>query len=180
MKPKISVFIATSLDGFIAREDGGLDWLDRANEKVPEGEDCGYHEFFDSVDVLVMGRKTYEKVLTFGEWPYRKKPVIIMSRKPIKIPIVIKETVSHSSESPKVLTERLLKKGNQRLYIDGGRTVQSFLSDGLVTDLTITIIPIILGSGIPLFSQIKNDIMLKHVGTKSYKFGFNQLSYEIE
>jgi len=81
-----SVYIATSLDGFIAREDGDIDWLNAANEIVPEGEDCGFFAFMDSVDGLVMGRHTYEKVLSFGQWPYGEKPVIVLSRNEVKMP----------------------------------------------------------------------------------------------
>ena len=97
MPARCSVFIATSLDGFIARPNGDLDWLDRANATVPEGEDCGYQAFMDTVDILVMGRHTYEKVRTFGAWPY-EKPVVVLSSNPIDIPPDIDAT--HSSESP--------------------------------------------------------------------------------
>ena len=174
-----SVFIATSLDGFIARPGGELDWLDAANATVPESEDCGYHTLFNSIDVLIMGRKTYEKVLSFGQWPYESKPVIVLSRNKIKIPEKLAKIVSHSSESSKELCERMSKEGVKRLYIDGGITIQRFLDEGLINDITITIIPVILGDGIPLFSNLKKDISLKHVATKTYSFGFVQLTYEI-
>ena len=107
----LSVFIATSLDGFIAREDGSLDWLDDANAAVPEGEDCGFVSFMNSVDVLVMGRNTYEKVLSFGQWPYENKPVIVLSSRALEIPDNLKNTVEHSSESPEELYQRLAQKG---------------------------------------------------------------------
>lgn len=96
-----SVFIATSLDGFIARADGGLDWLDDANATVPAGEDCGYGEFMQSVDALAMGRRTYEKVRTFGPWAYGETPVIVLSRNPIVFPDEVPDCVTHSSESPR-------------------------------------------------------------------------------
>ena len=179
MSLKSSVFIATSLDGFIARTDGELDWLDAANSIVPEGEDCGYHAFIESIDVLIMGRKTYEKVLSFGEWPYGSQSVIVLSSRIVKIPDKLTQTVSHSSESPKELYERLSKEGAKRLYIDGGITIQRFLAEGLIDDLTITVIPIILGSGISLFGDLKKDIPLKHIATKTYHFGFVQLFYEV-
>jgi len=180
MKKRSSVFIATSLDGFIARKDGGLDWLDEANETVPEGEDCGYNSFMKSVDILIMGRNTYEKVLSFGKWPYESKPVIVMSSKAIKISSALAQTVSHSSESPEILCNRLFKEGKEHLYIDGGNTIQRFLAAGMVSELTVTIIPVIIGNGIPLFNHENKDIMLKRIKTKSYEFGFNQLSYEVE
>ena len=126
-----------------------------------------------------MGRKTYEKVLSFGKWPYGSKPVIVLSSNKIEIPDQLAQTVSHSSESPKKLCERLAKEGAKRLYIDGGITIQRFLAKGLINDLTITVIPVILGSGIPLFGNLKEDIPLKHIATKTYEFGFVQLTYEV-
>lgn len=174
-----SVFIATSLDGFIARAGGELDWLDAANATVTEGEDCGYRTFIESVDILVMGRKTYEKVLLFGEWPYGNKPVVVLSSSRIEIPPRLAQTVSHSSESPQELCDRLSKEGAKRLYIDGGITIQRFLAERMIDDLTITVIPVILGKGIPLFGDFNQDIPLKHIATKTYDFGFVQLTYEV-
>ena len=169
-----------SLDGFIARADGGIDWLDEANKIVPEGEDCGYQAFMDAVDVLIMGRNTYEQVLSFGPWPYGEKPVIVLSRQNIQIPDELAQTVSSSSESPQALCQRLSKEGAKRLYVDGGVTIQRFLSEGLIDDITITIIPIILGGGKSLFGPLEGDISLTHVGTKTFDFGFVQLTYEVE
>ena len=177
MTAKTSVFIATSLDGFIARKDGDLDWLDEANTTVTEGEDCGYAAFMDTVDILIMGRNSYEKVLSFGRWPY-EKPVIVLSRNPIDIPAEIATKVTHSSETPEALHARLSAAGAKRLYIDGGITIQRFLAADLITDLTITLIPIILGEGIPLFAPQQQDISLTHTETISYPFGFVQLKYK--
>ena len=174
-----SVFVATSLDGFIARTNGELDWLDSANATVPKGGDCGYLAFFDSIDALIMGRKTYQKVLSFGKWPYESKPVIVLSSNKIKIPDPMAQTVSHSSEFPKELCKRLEKEGAERLYVDGGFTINRFLAEGLINDLTITVVPVILGGGIPLFGNLKKDIPLKHIATKTYDFGFVQLTYEV-
>ncbi|NQV38001.1 MAG: dihydrofolate reductase [Candidatus Marinimicrobia bacterium] len=174
-----SVFIATSLDGFIARKNGDLDWLDAANATVPIGEDCGYSAFMKTIDILVMGRKTYEQVLSFGKWPYEDKNVIVLSSNTIEIPQILSQTVSYSSESPKELYDRLFSENIRRIYIDGGNTIQRFLAEGLIDEITITVIPVILGSGIPLFRNVKNDISLKLVSTKSFDFGFVQLSYEV-
>lgn len=179
MKPIVSVFIATSLDGFIARENGDLDWLDAANNTVPEGEDCGYSNFMTSIDVLVMGRHTYEKVLSFGDWPYQEKPVIVLSSKLVEIPIEIKNTVTCSNESPKDLCLRLSQEDVKRIYIDGGITIQRFLSAGLVNDILITIIPVILGRGISLFGSLNKDILVKHIAIKTFDFGFVQITYEV-
>ena len=107
MSIKVSVYIATSLDGFIARSDGGLDWLNEANATVPDGEDCGFQTFMDSVDALIMGRKTYEQVLSFGEWPYGRTPVVVLSRNSISFPSSVRDTVTHSSEPVRDLLKRL-------------------------------------------------------------------------
>ncbi|MBT5855163.1 dihydrofolate reductase [bacterium] len=179
MSLKVSVFIATSLDGFIAREDGSLDWLDEANKLVPQGEDAGYQAFFDSIDVLVMGRNSYEKVLSFGQWPYADKRVIVLSRKVLKIPDNISETVSHSSESPSELYSRLDSEGGKHLYIDGGNTIQRFLSDCLVDQMIITTVPFVIGSGIPLFRKTEKDVRLQLVSSKAYEFGFVQSCYVV-
>jgi dihydrofolate reductase len=175
-----SVYIATSLDGFIARKDGSIDWLNEANSSIPEGEDCGFFSFMNSVDALVMGRKTFEKVLSFGQWPYADKTIIVLSRNKIDIPDNLSQSVTCSSESPIELTKRLAKNGAKRLYIDGGITIQRFLKEGVIKDLTITIIPIIIGDGIPLFGKVNKDIKLKHIKTRTYDFGFVQSTYEIK
>ena len=116
------------------------------------------------------------KSLTFGPWPY-EKPVIVLSRNPIDIPTEL-TTVTHSSKTPQALHTRLSAEGAKRLYIDGGITIQRFLASGLITDLTITLIPVILGEGIPLFSPQQQDISLTHTETISYPFGFVQLKYK--
>jgi dihydrofolate reductase len=175
-----SVFIAVSLDGFSARPGGELDWLDSANRTVPNGEDCGYQAFMEPIDALIMGRRTYEQVLSFGNWPYGNKPVVVLSSNKVEIPEDLARTVSWSSESPGELCERLTNEGAKRLYIDGGITIQRFLAEGLIDDLTITVIPIILGGGRPLFGNAGKDIRLRHVATKTYDFGFVQLSYQVE
>lgn len=174
-----SVYIATSLDGFIARENGDIDWLNAASAAAPQSEDCGYQAFMDSVDVLIMGRLTYEQVLTFGQWPYRK-PVIVLSRNPLRIPTDLAgQGVSSSSETPPQLHHHLTQEGLTRAYIDGGTTVQRFLDAGLIDDITITTIPIVLGKGIPLFGPVDNDIHLEHVSTTGYDFGFVQSVYKV-
>ena len=173
---KVSVYIATSLDGFIAREDGDLNWLDEANASAPEGEDFGYLTFMDTVDVLIMGRNTYEKVLSFGQWPY-DKPVIVLSHNPISFPSTIPDSVIHSSESLSDLLKLLSDQGAEHVYVDGGMTIQGFLSKGLVDEITITEIPVILGKGIPLFGPLKKDIKLTHKNTTAFDIGFVQSTY---
>ncbi len=176
---KSSVFIATSLDGFIARSDGSIDWLDRANRLIPSGEDCGYGAFIASVDALVMGRHTFEQVLTFAEWPYGRLPVIVLSHTPLFIPVAVSRTVSSLQEAPDELVARLSAQGARHLYIDGGRTIQGFLSAGLIDALTITVIPVLLGTGRPLFGTLPHDVQLAHVATRVYDFGFVQHTYRV-
>lgn len=177
---KASVYIATSLDGFIARDEGALDWLDEANTTVSEGEDCGFQTFMDSVDTLIMGRKTYEKVLSLGQWPYGETPVVVLSRKSISFPSSLPDTVTHSSESPQDLLARLSNEGEKHVYVDGGNTIQGFLSVGLIDEITVTVIPVILGGGIPLFTSLDKEIKLTHVQTTMYDFGFVQTTYSVK
>ncbi|MCA8985575.1 MAG: dihydrofolate reductase [Planctomycetaceae bacterium] len=179
MLAKASVFIATSLDGYISRLDGSIDWLNEANTAVPTGEDCGYQKFLNSVDVVVMGRNTFEQVQTFDTWPYEGKQVVVLSSRPLTLPDSLANKVTISSETPTTLTERLTKAGARRLYVDGGITIQRFLAEGLVDDITITLIPVILGQGRPLFGRVTQDIPLFHTGTRTFEFGFVQLSYRV-
>lgn len=178
-RPKVSVFIATSLDGFIARPDGSIDWLEAANAAIPSGEDCGYGEFMAGVDVLVMGRATYEQVLKFGAWPYGQKPVVVLSRRSIAFPDHVPGHVRHSSAAPQELCEELALNGARHVYIDGGLTIQRFLAAGLVDELTITIIPILLGAGRPLFGPVAGDVPLRSLSARAYDFGFVQLHYAV-
>ena len=180
MRVKVSVYIATSFDGFIARNDGALDWLDKANSNVPKGEDCGFQAFIDSIDTLIMGRKTYEKVLSFGQWPYGCTPAVILSRGKISFPSNLPGTVTHSSESPQDLLKRLSNEGVTHVYVDGGSTIQRFLSAGLIDEITVTVIPVLIGSGIPLFGSVDKDINLVHLRTITYDFGFVQTTYLVK
>ncbi|MCR2747440.1 dihydrofolate reductase family protein [Limnobacter parvus] len=179
MTTQCEVFIATSLDGFIARKDGSIDWLNQANQVVPPGEDCGYGKFMADVDVLVMGRNTFEQVLTFTPWPYGSTPVIVMSRNGVALPPTVPSSVSVSTEAPAALIERLGKQGVKKVYLDGGQTIQSFLATGLVNSITITTIPVLLGEGKPLFGPLPKDVKLLHKSTKAFEFGFVQSQYEL-
>lgn len=177
---KTSVFIATSLDGFIARLDGTIDWLGSDAESGSfEGEDYGYKAFFDTVDALVMGRNTFEKVITFEEWPYGPKPVIVLSHQPVPLPGSLAETVEVMSGSPAEVVERLAQRGWEHLYLDGGKTIQGFLKAGLVQEMIITRLPILIGSGLPLFGGTDRDIKLRHVRTQSFADGFVQSHYAV-
>ena len=135
--------------------------------------------FFESIDVLIIGRKTYKKILSFSNWAYGKKLVIVLSCINIIIPQHLAKTVSYSAETPTELCERLAFQGAKRLYVDGGIAIQRFIIDGLINDFSITVITVILGSGIPLFEYLKNYVPLKHLETKNYDFGFVKSSYEV-
>jgi dihydrofolate reductase len=173
-----SVFIATSLDGFIARKNGDLDWLPGSDGE--EGsEDYGFHEFFASVDALVMGRNTYELALTFKEWPYRGKNVVVLSSGFPKIPKKLAEGVEGTSSLPKELIHRLASSGSAHVYVDGGKTIQSFLRANLIQEMTITRIPVLIGEGISLFGTLPHDIKLQHLSTRAFESGFVQSKYKV-
>lgn len=176
--PKVSVYIATSLDGFIARRDGDIDFLDQAGKPLKD-EDYGYKAFIESIDVLVMGRNTFEKVLTFGAWPYTK-PVIVMSRTLNALPEELKDKVSLFSGTPQELINDLRTKGNNHIYLDGGQLIQAFLRENFINELIMTRLPILIGEGLPLFSEIKEDIKLEHLKTQSFASGFVQSHYRVE
>ncbi len=180
MSAKCSVFIATSLDGYISRDDGSIDWLMKANNLVLPGEDGGYKSFISTIDILVMGRHSYEKVLSFDEWPYGDLPVVVMSSQAIIIPERLQTYVSISAETPIDLVKRLSKQGAKHLYIDGGITIQNFLANNLVNEMIITLMPVLLGGGRSLFGPLKNDIELHHVKTQVLGGGFVQIKYRID
>ena len=177
---KCSVFIATSLDGFISLRDGSIDWLNEASALVPKGEDSGYGEFMSTMDALVMGRNTFEQVLSFeGVWPYGSTPVVVLSRQMKSLPDDVPDTVSVTANDPAKLVQRLSDEGLNHLYIDGGLAIQSFLSAGLIDEIIITNIPIILGEGRPLFGPLSADVKLELVSSQAFDFGFVQSKYRV-
>ncbi|GAB5494247.1 MAG: dihydrofolate reductase family protein [Phototrophicaceae bacterium] len=177
-KMKISVFMALSLDGFIARPDGDVAWL-HEGEALPEGDDAGFGAFFNSIDVLVMGRGSFEKVLEFDEWAYGSKPIVVMSKTLKTVPKHLRETVAISSDSPQALIATLSEQGYQHMYLDGGKLIQSFLREGLVNEMTLTTIPVLIGQGIPLFAELNKDVHLKHLNTRTWENGFVQTHYRL-
>ncbi|MBF0240835.1 MAG: dihydrofolate reductase [SAR324 cluster bacterium] len=177
---KASVYIATSLDGFIARNNGSLDWLPGSDgNHENNSEDYGFQKFMDSVDVLVMGRKTYEMVLSFGQWPYGTKRVVVLSKTLAQISETLPQTVELKSASPAELFQELRTSGAKHIYVDGGSTIQGFLRAGLIHEITITRVPVLIGSGIPLFGAIEKDLPLKHIETRSFDSGFVQSRYAL-
>jgi len=176
--PTGHVFIATSLDGFIARPDDRLDWL----LKFDGGSDTGYEAFIDSIDGIVMGRKSFQTVLGFGgDWPY-SKPVVVMSRSlaSTDIPVGLQEKVSVSATRPADLMEELALRGWRRAYIDGGQVIRAFLGAGLIEDMVITLAPILIGEGKPLFGGIGRDIALDLVASRTLAPGFVQSTYRVK
>ncbi len=176
---KCSIFIATSLDGYIAKPDGNLDWLHEFSSKAPASEDFGYQDFISTVDAIVMGRHTFEKVINFENWPYGSMPVIVLSRTLRSIPSEAPSTVSFSNESPAMLLNFLEIKKFSHIYIDGGLTIQSFLSLNLVNELTISLIPTLLGEGIPLFGRLTQPVNLYLLQSRVYDCGIVQNKYQV-
>jgi dihydrofolate reductase len=168
---KASVFVGVSVDGFIARLDGVLDFL-------PEngGEPHGYHEFLTGVDTIVIGRKTFETVLAMHEWPYEDKRVVVLSTSSLESG---RAAVERMSGPPGEIVVRLEATGTKHAYIDGGITIQQFLRAGFVQRMTITRIPILIGEGVPLFGSLPHDLRLRHIATQSYASGLVKSEYEV-
>ena len=170
---KASVFIGTSVDGFIARANGDLDFLPAGG-----GEPHGYDEFMASVDALVIGRKTFETVLAYDHWPYGEKPVFVLSARPLAAgpPEAV---VERMTGEPADIVSQLATRGIGHIYVDGGITIQRFLRAGLIQRLIITRVPVLIGAGIPLFAEVPRDVLLRHVGTRQYASGLVQSEYVI-
>jgi dihydrofolate reductase len=177
-RPEGHVFIACSLDGFIAREDGDIGWLTAI--PAPEGEDYGYGAFVARMDAILMGRRSYEKVLTFGDWPY-DRPVTVLSRslRQADVPNALRTRVTITGASPETVFARLGGRGAARVYVDGGQVIQSCLRDGLVTRMTVTHIPVLLGEGLPLFGTTGRDVGLRLVSVRSWANGLVQTVYDM-
>jgi dihydrofolate reductase len=169
----VSVFIGTSIDGFIARPDGALDFL-----PVDGGEPHGYPEFIASVDALVIGRNTYETVLAFPEWPYGDKRVVVLSSHPLDLSGA-RGSVEQMSGSPAEIVSKLAATGATHLYVDGGITIQKFLRAGMVQRLIITRVPVLIGQGIPLFGALPGDVRLRHIATQQYASGLVKSEYHV-
>jgi len=176
MKTICSVFCGVSLDGFIARPDGGLDWLE--GDGTAEMVDHGYEAFVAGIDAIVMGRNSFETVMSFEHWPYTKK-VIVLSSGQVDLTAARARgaDVEVMNGSPEQLVTELAAKGLFRLYVDGGVTVQRFLRAGLVDRLILTQLPVLIGQGIPLFGALDKDIRLKLVASRTFPGGLVQSEY---
>jgi dihydrofolate reductase len=169
----VSVFVGTSVDGFIARANGDLDWL-----PANGGEPHGYDEFIASVDAIVIGRKTFETVLAFPTWPYGGKRVVVLSSRPLDL-AAARGALEQMGGPPAEIVSRLADSGARHLYVDGGITVQRFLRAGRVQRLVITRVPVLIGDGIPLFGSLPGDVRLRHVATRHYPSGLVQSEYDV-
>ena len=169
-RPRCSVFIATSLDGYIARPDGTFDFLSIVEQ---QDEDYGFAEFFASVDALVIGRNTYETALAFPEWPYAGKRCLVLTHR--ETPSVHGEQFFAGAAAG--LVEQLGMAGAQRLYVDGGAVIRDFLAGDLIDDLTLSIVPTPLGKGIPLFGPEVPEQRLILESSRAYPSGLVQLRY---
>ncbi|WP_454878091.1 dihydrofolate reductase family protein [Serratia inhibens] len=176
---KCSVYIATSVDGFIARTDGDIDWLLRPEYAVSLLNGLSFEAFIADVDALVMGRNTYEKVSVFPEWPYGALPVIVLSSRALDIPPHLQNRVRRLTGDPEAIVTRLANEGCRHLYIDGGNCVQRFLQAGLINELTITRVPLLLGSGIPLFGAVGAEQQLRLIAATHSDNGFVQERYAV-
>jgi dihydrofolate reductase len=170
---RASVFVGTSLDGFIARTDGAFDFLPAGG-----GEPHGYEEFMATVDALVIGRKTYETVLRLEAWPYGVKPVFVLSSQPLA-PAPLAAAVERLSGPPAALVSQLSTRGLKHIYVDGGITIQGFLRAGLIQRIVVTRVPVLIGSGIALFGATAGDIALRHIATQQYASGLVKSEYEV-
>ncbi|CAI0737253.1 Pyrimidine deaminase [Serratia quinivorans] len=169
------VFIATSLDGYIARQDGDIEWLLQRDDPT---EDHGFDAFIADKDMIVMGRGTYEKVLGFDSWPY-DLPVVVLSKQLANepVPLPLKGKLQFSDLAPKHLIAQLDEQNIHRVYLDGGQLIQSFLRENLVTDMVITTVPVLLGSGRALFGDLPQDADFKLLSSRSFPSGLVQSHY---
>ncbi|HEY1435010.1 MAG TPA: dihydrofolate reductase family protein [Thermoanaerobaculia bacterium] len=171
---RASVFVGTSLDGFMARKNGAFDFLPEGG-----GEEHGYEAFMASVDALIIGRGTFEVVLGLASWPYAGKRVVVLSSRPLDVTKVSAGGVEQMAGEPAQIVARLDAQGVRHAYVDGGITIQRFLRAGLIQRLIITRVPVLIGTGIPLFGAVDADIPLRHVATRSYATGLVQSEYEV-
>jgi dihydrofolate reductase len=171
---RTSVFVGASVDGFIARRTGAFDFLSGGGGE----RDNGYEQFFATVDALVIGRNTYDVVLPFPTWPYGTRPVFVLSTRPLG-PAPSGSVVERMSGTPAEIFSLLEGRGFQHVYVDGGFTIQAFLRAGLINRLVITRVPVLIGSGIPLFGPVDADIRLEHVATRELSGGAVQSEYAI-
>jgi dihydrofolate reductase len=167
-RPRCAAFLAMSLDGFISRPDGAVDWLD-AYPAPPEE----YEAFFRSIDTILVGRATYDLVLTFPEWPYRTKRVVVLTHRP-PAPV---HGETFAAGDPREVLAALAASGSRSVYVDGGAVVSQFLAAGLLDELTVTIVPIVLGAGRRLFQGMLPERRWSLVVSRAHPSGLMRLTY---
>jgi dihydrofolate reductase len=177
--PVCAIFVGVSLDGFIARPNGDLDWL--MGEGGGDSAEYGYNEFIADIDAIVMGRRTFEKVLTFDKWYYGDKRVVVLSHQSLDLSVAQARgaVVEQMSGAPSEIVSKLTASGANRLYVDGGITIQLFLRAGLIHRLILSRLPVLIGEGIPLFGSVPHDIRLNHIATRIYPGGMVQSEYHV-
>jgi len=176
--PRFSIFLALSLDGFIADENGGVDWLNELPPPDDPAQDYGFHDFLASVDALVMGRNTLDQVLAFGEWPYGDLPVICLTHQAPPGELPAAAHLSFQSGSPRDLMDKWARMGYEHIYLDGGKVIQSFLKEDLIHRMTLTQVPVLLGNGIPLFNEDFPNDEWDLESSISHDNGFTQRIYQ--
>tara|TARA_B110000881_G_C18428207_1_gene439495 strand:- start:187 stop:750 length:564 start_codon:yes stop_codon:yes gene_type:complete len=183
---KCSVFIATSADGYIATNDGGVAWLESAGKKDAEmghEADMGMNSYIASVDCMIMGRKCMEVISSFNlppeHWPYGDIKIIALSNTLTTAPDNLKDKVEMYSGDIHSLIAKLESDGYKHAYVDGGSTITEFINLQLINEMTITKAPVLLGEGLPLFGKIVNQITLTDVTARDYPNGFAQLHYKV-
>jgi dihydrofolate reductase len=180
MDIKCSVYIAASVDGFIAKPGGDINWLQQPEYATSGMKGLTYDDFISTIDVLVMGRNTFEKTLSFGSWPYENIPVVVLSSKQIVVPHYLQGMVRTASGTPEQIVSLLASEGKKHLYIDGGVTIQRFLQARLINEIIITHIPILLGEGISLFGTRGIEQPLRLIEAVASDNGFVQVRYEVK
>lgn len=179
MDIKFSAYIAASVDGYIARLNGKLDWLNDAAGQN-SSEDYGYQEYLAAIDCIVMGRRSFEKTASFAKWPYQGKQVIVLSKSLKSVPPDLEGKATLFNGQIELLLVELQNYKIRQVYVDGGLTIQSFVRAEMLDEITITQIPVLLGKGLPLFGEVFKDVKLKLIHSKSYDNGFVQSKYQIK
>lgn len=174
-----SVYIASSLDGFIAGPNGEIDWLDRPEYVNAPMRGLQYEDFIETIDVLLMGRNSFDKVLSLGSWLYDNVPVRVLTHRPLVLPEGFKADVDSLAGEPEEIVARFEADGVRHIYVDGGITIQAFLAAKLINTMTITLIPELLGRGIPLFGRLDRGFRLKLLDAAASVNGFVQVQYEV-
>lgn len=174
----ITLYIAASLDGIIADESGGVDWLESFENSYDDGEPGGsYEDFFETVDCLVMGASTYEQVLGFGEWPYGDRPTVVLTHR--ELPRVTDSVTFYEGDLRPLVDETVLVEHDHIWLVGGAVLARDFLDEGLVDEIRLSVIPALLGSGISLFGESGAERALHLAGTTAYENGIVELHYEV-